>query len=274
MFQDLDATLRNILRDPAAPAEVRAADVSFDTPDKDFTPTHATISLFLYEVGENRALRDDTPLTERINGTYVSRRPPLRVDCTYLVTTWSARTGGQKVEEEHQLLGLALLWLSRFPEVETRFLHGSLVDPPQLYPLPATVARTSEGQGMGHFWSALGVAPRPAFSLAVTVGLQVSDRVDEYAPVQAIQLETTSPMNPALVGRVLDPALEPVPAAQVTVVETGQQVAAGPSGRFTFTGLEFGEYTLRVQVTDHPDVRSTVSYTAHSQVHNVIVPNP
>ena len=33
MFQDLDATLKAMLSDAAAPADVRNADVSFVTPD-------------------------------------------------------------------------------------------------------------------------------------------------------------------------------------------------------------------------------------------------
>lgn len=122
MFQDLDATLRTMLEDAAAPAEVRGADVSFDTPDKDFKPAHATVNLFLYDVQENRTLRDNVPLMERVGGGYVSRQPPLRVDCTYLTTTWSSKAGGLKAEEEHRLLGLVLLWFSRFGVIEDRFL--------------------------------------------------------------------------------------------------------------------------------------------------------
>ena len=38
MFDDLDATLRAVLADAAAPADVRTAEVSFDTPDRDFKP--------------------------------------------------------------------------------------------------------------------------------------------------------------------------------------------------------------------------------------------
>src|SRR5918997_482152 len=114
MFQDLDATLRALLGDPAAPGDVRAADVSFDTPDKDFTPSQATVNLFLHEILENRGLRDPAPFYEAgADGEVMSRAAPLRVDCSYLATAWSAGSGALKPEEEHRLLGLSMLWLSR-----------------------------------------------------------------------------------------------------------------------------------------------------------------
>ena len=61
MFDDLDASLAALLADGAAPPEVRAADVNFAAPDKDFTPGQPTLDLFLHEVQENRALRDVHP---------------------------------------------------------------------------------------------------------------------------------------------------------------------------------------------------------------------
>lgn len=59
MYQDLDKTLNNLLNDATAaaiPAELLAADVSFQTPDKNYKPTtpDTAVNLFLYEVKENR----------------------------------------------------------------------------------------------------------------------------------------------------------------------------------------------------------------------------
>jgi hypothetical protein len=167
MFDDLDATLQAMLADAAAPADLRAADVGFDTPDQDYKPAQATINLFLHEVAENRALRDEARVIERTGDTYTSRLPSLRVDCSYLVTAWSAKTGGLRAQEEHHLLGLALIWLSRFPVIDDRFLQGTLKTPAQPYPLATMVAQTNEGQPMAHFWSALGVPPSPAFSRSI-----------------------------------------------------------------------------------------------------------
>jgi hypothetical protein len=274
MLHDLDATLRAVLADPAAPADLRAADVSFDTPDKSFTPAQATVNLFLHDVQENRELRDDAPVVTMANGTYSSVRPPMRVDCGYLVTTWSTKAAGLKAEEEHRLLGHTLLWLSRFPLITPGYLQGGLLTPPQLYPPPAMVAQLKEGQGMGQFWTALGIAPRPAFSLTVTIGLQSFDAADQYPQVQAVQLEPTFVDRPALAGRVLTSALGPVAAAQVSVVEANRHTATDLLGGFAFQDLAFGRYTLLVQITGRPDQSTTISYAATSQLHNVILAGP
>jgi hypothetical protein len=275
MFQDLDATLEAMLNDAAAPEGLRNADVSFDTPDKDYKPTQATVNLFLHDLAENRDLRDPARVVERNGDVYASRPPPLRVDCTYLTTAWSAKPAAQRTQEEHHLLGLALSWLSRFPVIEDRFLQGDeLKNPPQPYPLPAVVAQVKEGQGMGLFWSALGIPPRPAFSLTVTIAMQPSDQVEQYPVTEKVLIEHASLTQPRLSGRVLDHALAPVPSARVSVVGTGLETTVDPSGTFAFAGLDFGRYTLLVQVTNRPDVQTPVDYAARGQVHNVILPAP
>jgi hypothetical protein len=274
VFQDLDATLVAVLHDATSPADLRGADVSFDTPGKDFAPAQATVNLFLQEVVENRELRDTAPVLGRAGNGFDSRRPPLRVDCTYLVTTWSARSGGMKSEEEHRLLGLALLWLSRFPLIGAPFLAGSLKSPPQPFPLPAFVAQSREGRSLGEFWSALGIAPRPAFSLTVTIALPVFGEVDHFSEVKRIQVQAGLLDAPLFRGRVLDAAGASAPGAQVTVVEAGRQTVSDAAGAFAVPGLDFGSYTLTVRLAPHPDVSVPVVYGADSQVHNVTLPDP
>ncbi|MCX4759759.1 DUF4255 domain-containing protein [Streptomyces sp. NBC_01275] len=191
MFQDLDATLAALLDDPAAPPALRAADISFATPDKDFRPPQPTVNLFLHALHENLDLRDQSPLVERTTGGgFVHRRPPLRVDCSYLVTVWSALAGGLKAEEEHRLLGLALLWLSGFPVIEERHLRGGLTHPPQLHAVPAQWGRAEDGTGSGQFWTALGVPPRPALTLVVTVDALLAEEPDVYPPTKEVQVKT------------------------------------------------------------------------------------
>ena len=56
MFHDLDATLKALLDDAAAPASVSGADKSFETPEKTYAPALPTLNLFLYDVAENREL--------------------------------------------------------------------------------------------------------------------------------------------------------------------------------------------------------------------------
>jgi hypothetical protein len=64
MLRDLDDTLKNVLDDSDTPAELKAAEVSFELPDKNFAPTQPTVNLFFYDVHENRELRDPEPIIE------------------------------------------------------------------------------------------------------------------------------------------------------------------------------------------------------------------
>ena len=275
MFDDLDASLAAVLADAAAPAEVRSADVDFTVPDKDFAPGQPTLNLFLHEVQENRDLRDDQPWAQHLpGGGWTSTRAPMRVNCTYLVTAWSPKAAGLRAAEEHRLLGRALLWLGHFPVIPSSYLQGSLANPAQPFPLSTLVAQTREGQSMGEFWTALGIAPRPAFSLTVTVALQPFPDAATFPDVTAVQVRTALLPDPALQGRVFDPALAAVAGASVQLVEAGQSVTADQQGGFSFADVPFGAYTLAVQAAGHPDTTRHVDYEQDAQVHDVILTGP
>jgi hypothetical protein len=271
VFQDLDETLKAMLDDAAAPAALRAADVSFDTPDKDYTPAEATVNLFLHEVMENRSLRDEARVLARVADGYTSQLPSLRVDCTYLATAWSAQSGGLKAAEEHRLLGFALQWLSRFPVVAERFLRGSLKNPPQPYPMPTMVAQAQENRSTGDFWTALGIAPRPAFPVTVTVTVEPYDEVEELPLVQEVHLRSGLVDDPLFRGVVFDKSLVPVAAATVSVDGTGAQATSGPAGEFAVPGLEFGSYTLTVRASGRPDEQVAVTFAADHQTQTVVL---
>ncbi len=272
MFDDVDASLAALLADGAAPAEVRAAEVSFAVPDHDFAPGQPALDLFLYDVAENRSLREDAPSMERTPaGGWQSQRAPMRVDCSYLVTAWSPLPGAQRAAAEHRLLGRALLWTARFAVIPPEYLRGTLAVPPQPYPVVAWVAQSREGRSAGEFWTALGIAPRPSFSLTVTVALQPHTEFDEFAALQQIQLRHGLIGAPALHGRVLDSALAGVPGASVTLVEVARTTTAGVFGGFSFSAVPFGAYTLTVSSPGHPDTSRNVDYGHDAQAHDVIL---
>lgn len=275
MFHDLDATLAALLTDPSAPSELRDAETSFITPGKDYNPGPATLNFFLHGLRENRDLRSSVPIVKPSDHHYLKSAPPTRMDCTYLVTAWSSKSGELKIAEEHRLLGAALLWLSRFPTVPDTVLHGSLRDPPQLYAVTMELAQTQADESLAHFWSALGIAPRSTFPLTVTIAMQYSPQVQEELPrVEAIDIRGVSTVHPVLTGRILDAALTPVPGADITVVEKNQRTTSDQRGGFVFDDLSFGTYTLLIRVHDHADVQETITYRAAGQVHNVHLPAP
>jgi hypothetical protein len=253
MFQDLDTALSNLLNDPAAPAIVRNADVSFETPDKNFTPAASTLNLFLYELKENRELRDPEPIREIVAGNVIRRQPPLRTDCTYLVTAWvNNLAGAARVAGEHNLLGQTLVWLSRFPHVPAAvFAGGSLANPP--FPPPTLVAQPRPDNNAGEFWSALGIPPRPAFQLTVTIALELAMLTPEGPPVVTKEITLSEVGVPGSVfdhwfeigGTVRDAGTLPVAGAEVTLVETGAITLTDAQGHFRFS-LEAGNYTLHV----------------------------
>ena len=249
MFQDLDDTLEAILDDPGAPAELQNAAVSFETPDRNFAPAQSTVNLFLYEVKENRALRDPVPITDLVAGQFVRRMPPLRVDCSYLVTAWSSQAGASKIAEEHQLLAEAILWLTRFTTVPASFLQGSLIGQP--FPPPTLVAQMDGEKNIGEFWTALGSAPRPAFYLVVTVALELGLTSPEGPPVVSKEMRLTTTASSESVfqigGTVRDNATsDAVAGADVTLVELNREASTAEDGRFTFDNLPGGNHTLRV----------------------------
>jgi Pvc16 N-terminal domain/Carboxypeptidase regulatory-like domain len=253
MFQDLDKTLQALIEDPAAPAALRNADVSFETPDKNFTPGQATLNLFLHEVKENRDLRDPEPVQVFENGLYSRRLPPLRVACGYLVTGWSTQTGALRVAEEHQLLGEALGWLSGFATIPARFFQGAMSG--QAYPPPTMVAQLEGGRTLGEFWTALGVAPRPAFTLMVTVALALAVEHPLGPAVTAHEVRlglAGGPLEGAfLIGGTVRAADSdaPLAAAGVTIRELGRTLQTDAAGRYRFAGLAAGSYTLRAIAT-------------------------
>jgi len=261
MFQDLDATLRQILDDGAAPAELQAADVSFESPNKTFAPAQPTINLFLYEVKENRVFRDPEPIIRQVGDSYFRSIPPLRVDCTYLITTWSDQAGATGVAEEHQLLGQAIAWLSRFPIIPAAFLQGSLAAPPQPFPPPTMVAQMEDGKSAGEFWSALGSVPRPAFHLLVTISIDLGLETPEGPPVVTKEMIVKEKMPPGIVEPVLADFFEIagtvrdantlaiIAAADVTILELQRVAITDDAGRFRFSDLSSGSYTLRTAAT-------------------------
>jgi hypothetical protein len=173
MLQDLDTTLQQLLDDNAAPAELDAAAKSFETPDKNFGQNlpQNTLNLFLFNVAENRELRDPRPIEEK-RGTVIVRRPaPLRVNATYMVTAWSTGTGATKIAEEHQLLAQAIAWLSRFPVIPEIYHQGSIAG--QLYPPLLGVAQLDPTKDAGDFWVALGIVPRPVIALTATIAMEI-----------------------------------------------------------------------------------------------------
>ncbi len=279
MFDLLDAALKAMLDDPAigVTRPLFAADISFVTPEHGYAPGQETVNLFLYETKENRVLREAAPIHQIRNGSSVRRMPPLRVDCSYLVTTWSKKTGADKVAAEHRLLGQALMWLSRFPVIPAQYLTtAGIVGQP--FPPPTLVAQMDGGREAGEFWHALGIAPRPYFHVVATIALDL-----ELEDTDALVTTTLSGFRPGLSatgardervsigGVVLDGSGNPLPDAWVRLEPDGVTTVTDAAGRFTFPRVQAGvTYTLRARAAGLGEAsRQNIDVSIQSGDYNV-----
>jgi hypothetical protein len=180
MINDLDSTLRALLKRELPPALASQIAISFDPPDDQFPPQGVTlpaIDLFLYDVRENRDLRSNDWDVRR-ESTGIARRslPLVRVDCSYLITAWPSKGSPTPAEDEHRLLGETIAVLVRFPTIPDPVLQGRLLD--QELPLPTAVLQPGHLQSLGEFWQALGGKPKAALNYTVTIAIQPFEPVE------------------------------------------------------------------------------------------------
>ncbi|CUS34002.1 Pvc16 family protein [Candidatus Nitrospira nitrificans] len=266
MFDLLDHMLTELIK--AAPTGVSLDDLhnaqaSFVTPKQPYPlQGNAEVNLFLYETKENRDLRDPMPITRQQNSLSLRRRSPLRVDCAYMVTTWTdGATEGAKVTASHKLLGQAFNWLSRFPVIPDAYVQaGGLTG--QLYAPPTMVAQMDGAKSAGEFWSALGIPPRPYFNLIVTICMDLDQSVEgsivTTVSSRYCQMGTVAAPDELITigGTVRDISGNPVREAWVRLespnpAQTQTQVADA-NGRFLFERVAQGaSYTLRARASGY-----------------------
>lgn len=186
MIQDVDQTLEALLRRELPPALVAQVTISFATPDDQFPPSSVAlpaIDLFLYDVRENRELRGSEWIVERqANGTVTRQQPPVRVDCSYLITAWPSESAPNPAQDEHRLLGEVMQALLRHPVLPGELLQGGLRG--QEPPLPAAALQPGRLQSLAEFWQALGGKPKAAINYTVTIGVEPRAPVEAGPPVR------------------------------------------------------------------------------------------
>lgn len=249
MFDQLDRALGALLDDTAlrgALPQLFDADVSFVTPEQGYKPPTNTVNLFLYETKEDRELRQAAPAGQAAGGLGLRSRATLRVDCSYMVTAWSTRNNHDKVAAEHQLLGQAFNWLSRFPRVPLRYFDAA-ARPGQVFEPPTLVAQMDGAKSAGEFWHALGIPPRPYFNLMVTIAMDLDQSVED-ALVTTLTTEhhagdPTAGEERVLVGGTVrgGPSRTPVANAWVRLEPRGEVAITNAAGRFVFEQARRGQ---------------------------------
>jgi hypothetical protein len=183
MIDDLDRSLAKLLATELPSHLVEQVTVTFAAPNDQFPPPSVAlpaVNLFLYDVRENRELRRVEPRVERIDGVVVQTPPPVRVDCSYLVTAWASDSSPTPAYDEHQLLGEAMRVLLRHPTLPREVLQESLLSQEQ----PPSTSSLGSGhlQNLAELWQALGGRARAALNYTVTLAVQVREPVKLGAP--------------------------------------------------------------------------------------------
>jgi len=171
MLQDLDATVAALVETELA---VKNVAISFAAPDAHFPPAGVTlpaIGFFLYDVRENHDLRTNQWELEQKDGLFTRKRPPVRVDCSYLITAWPSETAPNPAQDEHRLLGGVMKVLLSHRRIPEKYLQGEFKG--QTPPLRTQIIAEQQLKSVGEFWQAMGGKPKAALNYMVTISVDV-----------------------------------------------------------------------------------------------------
>lgn len=219
MIRDLDATIEKLLTSGAvAGSSLSTAAIGFDLPDATWRSglTTPTVNCYLYDVRENLDMRTyEDILSRSADGSTATRvRAPIRIDCSYCITTWST-AATDAVLDEHDLLSQVLVVLLGNQTIPATLLQGALAG--QIPPYPTVIA-SQDGISKQHpqFWTALDQKLKPSLNYVITLAwLLVPTPAATPTPFKSVVVTTgqTVPAAP--------PPAPPVGAgATITAVET------------------------------------------------------
>lgn len=179
MIQDIDESLRAVVRrDVLDGANV---EISFEAPTRDWAVRRnaPTLNLYLYEIREDLQRRE-IQFEERrdANGVVIERRPPARkFKLSYLITAWT-----QRPEDEHRLLSAVLSCFIAFDALPAEVLQGDLAE--QGEPIRITIALPRPpDRPVSDVWTALGGELKPSLDLIVTTPVETGRRRHVGPPV-------------------------------------------------------------------------------------------
>ena len=197
MIDDLDKTLEILLKRELPQNLVGQVTISFVTPDDQFPPSSVNlpaIDLFLYDVRENRELRNNKWEIERkSNGVNIKKPSPIRVECSYLITAWPSESTPNPAKDEHRLLGEIMKVLLKYSTIPVEVLQGSLQN--DELPLPTSVLQPGHLQSLGEFWQSLGGRPKAALNFTATIGVDAVKPVEIGPPVTEKTLKFKTTVN-------------------------------------------------------------------------------
>ena len=250
MINDLDETLKKLLikKGGLNPAEI---DISFDMPDREWSSSISkpTVNLYLYDIHENHELRNNEWWTvTRENGIATKKKPPLRVDLSYLVTVWTNETADQ-----HSLLGQVVKTLFLYQEMPEEVMCGELKK--LEWPLRTFTAQPDGVlRNSADFWSALDNQLKPSISYVVTIPLDLdleTSAADVKTSIFKFRSNGEEPEESVRIAGTLHRKGKPdevVPGATILVKELQMTATTDQDGRYGLQKLDLGSYTFKIMV--------------------------
>jgi hypothetical protein len=247
------------------------------------------LNVYLADLRENRLLHSNERVRDFQNGLPTDTPRPRRVDCHYLISTWSPATVTPTIEptlDEHALLYKAIgALLNAEPLIAS---HVYAPNPlPAGFPqaiadveLPTNIMPPDGFSKIAEFWGTFGPAHpwKPMIYFIVTLpvilskeilGPLVTARITEYRqPNQAAIAETVIEIGGTVTGggAVVANAwvrIEDVAAAPIAVTTSDD------NGRFIFGGLKQGTYILRARAQGFSEATRTVDVPSPSGNYDV-----
>ncbi len=170
MIGDVDSALRRLLVAETYPGETIT--VALDPPTKDWAARRSgpVLNMFLNDVRENtQRRRANYQEVKNDEGIVVARRPSERTFMfTYALSAWTSRP-----EDDHDLLGAALVTLLQYEHIPLEYTSGALqVITSRFRPAILNVGGVMFTERLAtELWSAVGGEYRPI--LAVTVSVDI-----------------------------------------------------------------------------------------------------
>ena len=255
---DLDEALRVLLGRELARHGFEGVDIAFDAPSKDWAGklTNPTVSLFLYDIREASGQQESGSGDVRgANGSVVEARPPLRLELTYAVTSWT-----KAVEDEHRLLSQVLGILFSYREIPEEILDEVPDAGSRLRAIQTLVGQPREEKS--DFWSAVGGPYKASIDYVVRLRVE-SGAVFVRGPEVRIQTiraglkdgpaSTMTEMH-RFGGTVADKDGTPIPNAWVALPDAGRWSSTDLDGRFRFDRIEPGEHRVIARTASGAEV--------------------
>jgi hypothetical protein len=177
MIQDLDESLRALVRRDALNGS--GVEVSFDAPTKDWAARRntPTVDLYLYDIREDLARREVIwePVRDKTGRVTDRRPPPRRFKFSYLATAWT-----QRAEDEHRLLSSLLSCFLANETMPPDLLTGALAGIDLLVLITIALPPPAD-RSLSDVWTALGGELKPSLDLVVTAPV-VDTRAEKAGP--------------------------------------------------------------------------------------------